>query len=109
LKIQPIFENTGANLICNLGSGTPYTPQVSATPITGEISPNTRGSINGARLPWQFSVDLNLDRNFALTFGKEGEKKRAANLNVYLWVSNLLNTIFLEFTAIPVHRMMMVG
>jgi hypothetical protein len=89
---KPIFENTGANLIANLGSGTPYTPQVFATPVTGEFSPSTEGSINGARLPWQFTVDLNLDRNFPLTFGKDGEKKRAANLNVYLWVTNLLNT-----------------
>ncbi len=89
---KQIFANTGANLICNLGSGTPYTPQVFATPVTGTLSPSTEGSINGARLPWQFTVDLNLDRNFALTFGKEGEKRRAANLNVYLWVSNLLNT-----------------
>lgn len=88
----PIFENTGANLICNLGSGFPYTPQRLATPITGELSPSTDGSINGARLPWQFTVDLNLDRNFSLSFGKEGEKKKTANLNVYLWVTNLLNT-----------------
>lgn len=89
---KQIFANTGANLICNLGSGTPYTPQVLATPVTGQFSPSTEGSINGSRLPWQFTVDLNLDRNFALTFGKEGEKQKAANLNVYLWVSNLLNT-----------------
>jgi len=102
---KQIFQNTGANLICNLGSGTPYTPQVFATPITGELSPSTEGSINGARLPWQFSVDMNLDRNFPLVFGKEGEKKKAANLNVYLWITNLLNTrnIFgvYRFTGTP--------
>jgi hypothetical protein len=48
---KPVFENTGVNFIANLGSGTPYTPQVLATPITGEVSPTTEGSINGARLP----------------------------------------------------------
>ena len=89
---KPIFENTGVNFIANLGSGTPYTPQVLATPITGEISPTTEGSINGARLPWQFNVDMNIDRNFALEFGKGDGKKKVANLNVYLWVNNLFNT-----------------
>ncbi len=89
---KKIFENTGANLIANLGSGTPYTAQQFATPITGEIPPSTRGSLNGARLPWQFNVDLQLDRNFTLVFGKTEEKKRVTNLNVYLWVVNLLNT-----------------
>lgn len=87
-----IFENTGANVIANLGSGTPYTSQQFATPITGEVAPATKGGLNGSRLPWQFSVDMQLDRNFTLTFGKEGEKQRAANLNVYLWITNLLNT-----------------
>lgn len=100
-----LFGNTGANLIANLGSGTPYTPQQFATPITGEISPSTEGSINGARLPWQFSVDLNIDRNFNLTFGEEGEKQKTANLNVYFWVTNLLNTRNIRsvhrFTGIP--------
>jgi hypothetical protein len=87
---KPAFQNTGLNIIANLGSGTPYTPQVIATPITGEISPSTEGSINGARLPWQFTLDANLDKNINLKFG-EGEKAKTANLNIYLWVSNVLN------------------
>jgi hypothetical protein len=89
---KQIFANTGANLIANLGSGVPYTAQVFPTPITGEISPTTAGGINSARLPWQFTVDMNFDKNFALKFGGEGDKQKAANLNVYLWVTNLLNT-----------------
>jgi len=88
---KPVFQNTGLNIIANLGSGTPYTPQVIATPITGEISPSTEGSINGARLPWQFTLDANLDKNFSLKFG-EGENVKTANFNIYLWVSNVLNT-----------------
>jgi hypothetical protein len=89
---KKVFENTGANFIANLGSGTPYTAQQFATPITGELAPATKGSLNGARLPWQFNVDLQLDRNFTLTFGKSEEKKKVTNLNVYFWVVNLLNT-----------------
>ncbi len=100
-----VLANTGFNFICNLGSGTPYTPQQFATPITGEISPSTEGSINGARLPWQFTVDFNADKNFNLTFGGEGEKKKTANLNVYIWVTNLLNSRNVRsvhrFTGIP--------
>jgi len=89
---KQIFANTGANLIANLGSGTPYTAQVFPTPITGEISPTTAGGINSSRLPWQFTVDMNLDKNFSLKFGGEGDKEKAANLNVYFWITNLLNT-----------------
>ena len=86
-----LLANTGVNLIANLGSGTPYTASVIPTPVTGEISPSTEGSINGSRLPWQFNLDMNLDKNWALTFG-EGEDAKEFNLNVYFWVSNLLNT-----------------
>jgi outer membrane receptor protein involved in Fe transport len=89
---KPVFENAGVNFIANLGSGTPYTPQVLATPITGEVSPTTEGSINGARLPWQFNVDMNIDKNIPLQFESKDGKKKAANLNIYLWVNNLFNT-----------------
>ena len=89
---RQVFANAGVNFIANLGSGTPYTPQVIATPITGEVSPTTEGSINGARLPWQFNVDMNIDKNITLEFGTADGKKKAANLNVYLWVNNLFNT-----------------
>jgi len=89
---KQIFANTGANMIANLGSGTPYTAQTIPTPITGEISPTTAGGINSARLPWQFTVDMNIDKNFTLEFGSENNKKKATNLNVYLWISNLFNT-----------------
>lgn len=101
---KPFLKNTGANFIANLGSGTPYTASTIATPVDGSISPSTEGSINGSRLPWQFTIDLNLDRNFNLKFG-EGDDAKTANLNVYLWVSNLLNTrnVFgvYRFTGVP--------
>jgi len=91
-KEVQLFANTGLNFIANLGSGTPYTASTIATPITGEISPSTQGSINGSRLPWQFSLDANLDKNFTITYGGEGEAAKTTNLNVYLWVGNVLNT-----------------
>ena len=91
-KEVQLLANTGLNFIANLGSGTPYTASTIATPITGEISPSTQGSINGSRLPWQFSLDANLDKNFTITYGGEGEAAKTTNLNVYLWVGNVLNT-----------------
>ena len=91
-KERQLFANTGLNVIANLGSGTPYTASTIATPITGEISPSTEGSINGSRLPWQFSLDANLDRNFTLTYGGEGDAAKTTNLNLYLWIGNVLNT-----------------
>lgn len=102
---KQVFANTGVNMIANLGSGTPYTASTIATPITGEISPSTEGSINGSRLPWQFTLDLNIDKNFLLNFGGEGENAKTANLNIYFWISNLLNTQNINsvyrFTGVP--------
>lgn len=92
IKDFQVLANTGFNFIANLGSGMPYTPQQFATPITGELTPSTEGSINGARMPWQFTLDFNADRNIPLSFGKDGDKKKSYNLNVYVWVTNLLNT-----------------
>ena len=86
-----LFANTGVNMIANLGSGTPYTASTIATPITGEISPSTEGSINGSRLPWQFNMDMNIDKNWAITRG-EGDDAHSYNVNVYFWIGNLLNT-----------------
>ena len=91
-KERQMFADMGLNLIANLGSGTPYTASTIATPITGEISPATEGSINGSRLPWQFNMDLNLDKNFTIKRGGEGDKAKEINMNLYLWVGNLLNT-----------------
>lgn len=89
-----ILENTGLNLITNIYSGSPYTSQ---TGITGDalISPNTSGitgTMNGSRLPWQYRLDLQLDRTFGIDFGKDG-KKKSTYLNVYLRVTNLFNTM----------------
>ena len=91
-KERQLFSEMGFNLIANLGSGTPYTASTIATPITGEISPSTEGSINGSRLPWQFNMDMNIDKNFTLNFGGEGEAAKSVNLNVYLWIGNVLNS-----------------
>ena len=92
---KPILERTGVNVVSILGSGTPYS--ASSRIINegqGIGSHSLNGSLNGARLPWQFTTDMQLDRDLPLTFGKaEGDSKaKSANLNVYLLVTNVFNT-----------------
>jgi hypothetical protein len=84
-----ILANTGANLSFNLFSGSPYTRKA----IPGGIGTNfanaqTEGGINGARMPWNFRIDLRIDRDF--TIGKKS--KNPIDVNVYLRVQNVLNS-----------------
>jgi hypothetical protein len=104
-KGKQVLANTGMNFITNLGSGTPYTAQTIATPITGEISPSTEGSLNGSRLPWQVTLNMNIDKSWALKFGGDDKKGGEAFVNAYLWISNVLNiqniTGVYRFTGTP--------
>lgn len=93
---KQIFSNSGLNIVANLGSGSPYSRQHLSTSegfIDGVGTPQLKGSINGSRLPWTFSVNAQLDKSWTINFGKaEGEKQKQAFLNVYLLANNLLNT-----------------
>lgn len=85
-----ILANTGINLNFNLSSGTPYTKKA----IPGGIGTNfgsiqTEGSINGARMPWNFRVDLRFDKDF--TIGKKS--KHPIECNIYLRIQNVFNTV----------------
>lgn len=87
-----ILENTGLNILTNIYSGNPYSTQ-NAVVGDGLLSPNAAGltgTTNGSRLPWQYRLDVQLDRTFNLNFGKEG-KKKTTFLNVYIRATNLLN------------------
>jgi len=88
---KDIFKNTGANLVGNFSSGTPYN---AGDFIVGKafITPGSerlKGTVNGSRKPYNFRVNLQVDKNITLKFGKE--KKKSANMNVYINVQNLLN------------------
>jgi hypothetical protein len=89
---QHILQNAGANFIFGTRSGEPYTRY--AFPDSRTIS----GSINGSRLPWHYNLDLRVDKDFKLAFGKkpaEGApaKKDPLILNAYVLINNLLNTM----------------
>ncbi|PIP54181.1 MAG: hypothetical protein COX07_06710 [Bacteroidetes bacterium CG23_combo_of_CG06-09_8_20_14_all_32_9] len=83
---KDILQNTGANFTIIYGTGSPYSKR--------DINSNYLiGSLNGARKPSRFTVNLRLDRDIELNYGKgeNAEKKKEAALNVYLEVTNLLN------------------
>ncbi|MCB9040000.1 MAG: TonB-dependent receptor [Lewinellaceae bacterium] len=75
-----IFANAGLNLQAIGVSGRPYTAKQQAQQLTGA---GTIGAVNGARKPWNFTLNLRLDKNFDL--GSQ------LGLNVYVRVSNLLD------------------
>ncbi|MDP4281911.1 MAG: TonB-dependent receptor [Bacteroidota bacterium] len=83
-----VLSNLGANLTLTGGSGTPYTKSSKIMPY-GAMGP-ILGSINGSRLPWQFLLNLRIDKDFDIAMGKN--KKKQGTINVYLEILNLLNT-----------------
>ena len=89
---KKILQDAGVNLIVNAGSGLPYSQQSNVTQaVAMGVSERSvlMGSINGARLPWQFRIDGRINKNIAVAFGKEKSKK--ANMNVYCQVMNMLD------------------
>ena len=81
-----VFADAGINITSTAVSGRPYTRLQTPTAFGGQ---GFIGSINGARLPWNFAVDVRADKNFRLG-GKEG--KRPLFLNIYLRVQNVFDT-----------------
>ncbi len=80
-----VFSNAGVNFTIDTGSGTPYTKR--------DITSNkVIGSINGSVMPWRTTINMKIDKSFMLKFGS-GETRKNADLNVYLDISNLLNTM----------------
>ncbi|MCB0805179.1 MAG: carboxypeptidase-like regulatory domain-containing protein [Bacteroidales bacterium] len=88
-KTVQLLKNTGVNFLITGGSGTPYTAQENITSIRSSATRILDGTINGSRKPWQFRVDMRLDRDIYLK--SEGSDKNTY-LNVYLQILNLFNT-----------------
>ncbi|MDA3819758.1 MAG: carboxypeptidase-like regulatory domain-containing protein [Candidatus Delongbacteria bacterium] len=84
------LANTGVNFVVNAGSGSPYS-QLNR-PRDGKLV----GSLNGSRKPWRTTINMRLDRDVRLTLkdkdSESGAKAKYAYLNVYLEISNLLNS-----------------
>ncbi len=87
---KSILANTGVNFVINSGSGSPYTKR--NRPSAGTIV----GSLNGSRKPWRTTINMRLDRDIKLKLADkkdDGSKEKYGYLNVYLEISNLLNTM----------------
>lgn len=84
---KDILENFGVNLVANAQSGRPYTKRSRAFSVTSSPSSSQmEGQVNGARLPWQVTFDLRINKMFTIGSGNN-------TLDVYLQVLNLLNTM----------------
>ncbi len=87
-----ILENAGANFIFRTRSGEPYTRYTQPRNVANTVD----GQVNGARLPWHYWIDLRVDKDFRLNFGKKKEDvtrvRREVYVNAYVLVNNLLNT-----------------
>jgi outer membrane receptor protein involved in Fe transport len=81
-----LLSNLGANFTITGGSGTPYTKTSKILPY-GAMGP-IKGTINGARLPWQFLINARVDKDFNFMLSK----KKMGTINVYFEFTNLLNT-----------------
>lgn len=85
-----LLENTGANFTFIGGSGVPYSRSSTIVPeATGGGTYVLQGSMNGSRLPWQFTLNARFDRDIKVKYGND--KKKSSDLNVYLEVLNVLN------------------
>ncbi len=94
---RKILENFGVNSVFNVGSGTPYNRQqnITSPALFSSNSAILEGQLNGARLPWNFSVNLGVDKNFDLKWNKDedGKASYTTPMSVYLQIDNLFNTL----------------
>ncbi len=81
VKITKWLQNFGVNLTGVAQSGRPYTKYFSNT------QRSIVGSFNGARLPWIFRIDLNIDKSYDIKVGK-----KMTQLNLFARINNVLNT-----------------
>jgi outer membrane receptor protein involved in Fe transport len=86
---KDIFSNTGVNFLISTVSGRPYTAK--ALPLAFDGG-QTVGGINGSRKPWTFTIDARIDKSFNLS----KSENHPLNVNVFLRVQNLLNTLNIE-------------
>jgi len=89
------LQNFGVNAIIRAGSGNPYSRQSNTIPIAlGGNTSFIQGSVNGSNLPWQFRIDMRIDKDVNIKWnkGKEGKPAKRSTLNIYVDLQNLLNT-----------------
>ncbi len=83
---KDVFANSGFNFQFNAISGRPYTRNQRPQPFGGT---GFAGSINGARLPWNFTIDLRVEKSWRIN---KTEAANPAFATLSLRVLNLLDT-----------------
>jgi outer membrane receptor protein involved in Fe transport len=83
---RQIFANAGVNLTVIGASGRPYTAALIPQTLGGS---GAKGGINGARLPWNTTLNLRVDKDFTLV--EPTKDKKGMYLNVYFRVQNVLD------------------
>jgi hypothetical protein len=81
-----VFADAGISIQASAASGRPYTKRQKPQRFGSQ---GIGGAINGARLPWNFGIDLRVDKSFEIG-GAESAHPLFAN--VYLRVENVLDT-----------------
>lgn len=92
-SLKKILNGTSVALTATAASGRPYTKhsEVTTQVTTGQnVSPPIDGSINGARLPFNYRFDLKLTKNFDVKLTKKDGKKNP--MSIYLQVNNIFDT-----------------
>ncbi len=93
---RKIINGFNFNLTGNIRSGTPYTRYA----IPFAYGSNTSGSpivgtLNGTRLPWNFSVDLRVSKDIVLKKGVAASETTKARppraINLFTYIQNIFN------------------
>jgi outer membrane receptor protein involved in Fe transport len=79
-----ILERAGANFLFNFSSGRRYTKNQVSSVLFPTNAPVPYETINASTAPWNFQLDLRVNKVFTLV--------RGVDLDLYVWVVNLLNT-----------------
>ena len=88
-----VLSNAGLSISFKGGSGTPYTRQSNITNVITGGTKLLTGTMNGSRMPWQFSLDAKIDKDFYFDMGKrKGGEPRKGSVNVFLVCQNILNS-----------------
>ncbi len=83
---RDVLSDFGVNLQSFIVSGRPYSREIRPEPFGGN---GFFGSINGARRPWTFSIDMRIDKGFRVPTSKPD---KPLSVNLSLRILNLLDT-----------------
>jgi outer membrane receptor protein involved in Fe transport len=91
-----ILGQVGVNMLFTFGSGRPYTPAVPKGTLFGPSWEQPTAALNQTYSPWNFQLDMKIDKTFRLG---------PTDVNIYIWALNVLNTKNVvrvyDFTGLP--------